>query len=232
MDSGSSNSQTLLLLQKVEHGLLFLQSSICLCSQMKVSVLCFPTRAVQTASQLSRHHLHDESYPEAEHVPKQSRLRAHVHGQIDHDFLLWQTHTVNRREISVWKRAVAILDVEGLPEWAQRCWCPDRWLHRSECSTLQEEVDWKETAMLFMWSLIHKTFLWVMWQHPWHTLWWLSLWVQEADLQSAACDGRSDLYRPEEGKTLRWMKMLNSSHSLLIQYRNLFWLSASYSVSF
>lgn len=47
---------------------------------------------MQAASQLSGHHLHDESYPEPEHVPKQSRLGAHVHGQIDHD-LLCDRHT-------------------------------------------------------------------------------------------------------------------------------------------
>ncbi len=73
---------------KVLHVLSFLlHRVVCVCPQLCVSVLGFPTRAVQAASQLSGHHLHDESYPEPEHVPKQSRLGAHVHGQIDHDFL-------------------------------------------------------------------------------------------------------------------------------------------------
>lgn len=73
---------------KVLHVFSFLlHRVVCVCPQLCVSVLGFPTRAVQAASQLSGHHLHDESYSEPEHVPKQSRLGAHVHGQIDHDFL-------------------------------------------------------------------------------------------------------------------------------------------------
>lgn len=48
---------------------------------------CFPTGAVQAASKLCGHHLHDQSYPEPQHVPKQHRLRPYVHGQIHHNFL-------------------------------------------------------------------------------------------------------------------------------------------------
>lgn len=65
----------------------FLCRVIHICSQLCVSTLRSPTGTVQTASQLSGHHLHDEAYPESEHVPEQSRLGAHVHGEIDHDFL-------------------------------------------------------------------------------------------------------------------------------------------------
>lgn len=79
-DSGSSNSQTPPLLQRCCSFSCLLHRVVRVCSQLCVSVLGFPTRAVQAASQLSGHHLHDESYPEPEHVPKQSRLGAHVHG--------------------------------------------------------------------------------------------------------------------------------------------------------
>lgn len=41
--------------------------------------------------------------------------------------------------------------VRGLPEWAQRCWCPDRWLHRWECSAPPEEEDWEETVRRKSW---------------------------------------------------------------------------------
>ena len=54
------------------------RGSSCECSQSCVGG--FPTRAVQAASQLGGHHLHDESNPEPEHVPEQSGLGAHVHG--------------------------------------------------------------------------------------------------------------------------------------------------------
>lgn len=40
----------------------------------------FPTGAVQAASELGGHHLHDQSYPEPQHIPKQRGLRAYVHG--------------------------------------------------------------------------------------------------------------------------------------------------------
>lgn len=88
MDWGSSNSPTppplrtktriLFLLWRIGQGIVVNHFS--------------PTRAVQTAGQLSGHHLHDESYPQSQHVAKQSRLGAHVHGQIDHD-LLWAVRT-------------------------------------------------------------------------------------------------------------------------------------------
>lgn len=71
--------QTLRRLLSYKHVGVFvirtLQVSVCACSQ-----LCVPTGAVEAASQLGGHHLHDESDPEPEHVPEQSRLGAHIHG--------------------------------------------------------------------------------------------------------------------------------------------------------
>lgn len=71
-------------------------------------VVCqwLPTRAVQATSQLSGHHLHDESYSESQHVPKQSGLGAHVHGQIDHDFL----HDKHTRLTAVPHRVLKMLN--------------------------------------------------------------------------------------------------------------------------
>lgn len=56
-------------------------------SSAGASALYSLTRAVQAASQLRGHHLHDEADPQPQHVPKQRRLGAHVHGQIHHDLL-------------------------------------------------------------------------------------------------------------------------------------------------
>lgn len=67
---------------KITNSFSFLQYwVVCVCLQCRcTSVLSFPTRAVQAASQLSGHHLHDESQSESEHVSEQSWLGAHVHG--------------------------------------------------------------------------------------------------------------------------------------------------------
>lgn len=76
--------QTLRRLLSYRHVTVFVirtvQVSVRACSQLCVSTVCVPTGAVEAASQLSGHHLHDESDPEPEHVPEQSRLGAHVHG--------------------------------------------------------------------------------------------------------------------------------------------------------
>lgn len=53
----------------------------------RLSALYLLTGAVQAARQLGGHHLHDEADPEPQHVAKQGRLGAHVHGQIHHDLL-------------------------------------------------------------------------------------------------------------------------------------------------
>lgn len=66
-----------------------------------LSVFYFLTRAVQAASQLGGHHLHDEAYPEPQHVAKDGRLRAHVHGEIHHDLLREQEADGRQSEKSV-----------------------------------------------------------------------------------------------------------------------------------
>lgn len=61
-------------------------------------------------------------------------------------FPVWQTHTVHSCKMSVCKSPLEVQNVQDLPEWEQRYWCPDHWLHRWECSTPPGEVDWKETV--------------------------------------------------------------------------------------
>lgn len=75
---------------------------------------CFPTRAVQAASKLCGHHLHDQSYPEAQHVPKQHRLRADVHGQIHHNFLCGIQ--ADEGKMRVQKQPSSRPDIRYLPE--------------------------------------------------------------------------------------------------------------------
>lgn len=198
--SGSSNSQTPLLLWK---GDIFFKSS----SVGLDDGGCFPTRAVQAASKLSGHHLHYQSYPESQHVSKQRRLRADVHGQIHHNFLCGNQAICCK--IRIQKKPRGSPDIKYLPEWEQQHWYPDHWLHIWECLTPQVEVDCRETReggrmfgsrhcisfiKGFTWAKI-LGFYDVM---CWHTLWWLFPEVQEEDLLSAAYDGRSDLCRPEE----------------------------------
>lgn len=86
-DSGSSGSPTPPLLQS--HDVYFLSR----CTWTVLSGLKSPTGAVQAAGQLRGHHLHDEADAEAEHVSEQGGLRAHVHGQVHHDFLHERQHT-------------------------------------------------------------------------------------------------------------------------------------------
>lgn len=124
----------------------------------RVSVLYFLTRAVQAASQLSGHHLHDEAHPQPQHVPKQRRLGAHVHGQIHHDLLSDEpAERLHSNEKNVSERCEGG-KLTDLPEWEQRRWCPDRWLRRSACSTPPVEVGWREkTIWIPLWSFILLT---------------------------------------------------------------------------
>lgn len=131
---------------QVSHGFSYLLCrDVSVHSWLRVSALCSPTGAVQAASQLSGHHLHDESYPEAQHVPKQSRLGAHVHGEIDHDLLRDDTSVSELSDVQL-RKSCGNPYVNDLPAWERRYWCPDHWPHRWECSTPRAEVDWKETG--------------------------------------------------------------------------------------
>lgn len=89
--------------------------------------LLFLTRAVQAASQLSGHHLHDEAHPQPQHVPKQRRLGAHVHGQIDHDLLS--------------------------DEPAERLHSNEKWVSERCEGGESERFTWVRTATLMSWPL-------------------------------------------------------------------------------
>lgn len=140
-DLGSSNSQMPPLLWKSNMFFRFWLFRVRLYAAY--GGCYFPTRAVQAASKLCGHHLHDQSYPEPQHVSKQHRLRAYVHRQIHHNFLCGIQ--ADCCKVKVQKKPSGSPDMRYLPEWEQQHWCPDRWLHIWECLILRGEEDWMET---------------------------------------------------------------------------------------
>lgn len=195
-DSGSSGSRMPPHLKKHHRGhSVLVRTQRCACFSADCSAPYFLTRAVQAAGQLSSHHLHDEADPEPQHVPKQRRLGAHVHGEIHHDLLRDQRAERHQSEKGVKEVGMSVIYLR----------------ENSDADVLTTGlVDQRVQLLWWKWaaethhsgggrggalkSLVHLVKLVCVWL----TQWWLSPSAQEVDLQSAACDGRSGLCRPEQ----------------------------------